>query len=449
MTSRSRKPAWPLLVLAFLASVLLLAAQKISLPPRLVFAAAAGGSKALSAKDRIQVFEKVWKDIDDTYYDPQFHGVNWKEVHDRYLPLLGQVKTDADFYDLLNRMTGELHDAHTRFNTPQQWEDRQKQQGLIMGFQADEIDGKTVITTVLPNSSAARAGVQPGMIVLSVEGQPIADRLAEFSREAPVSSSERITEVHIISAALAGTPGEPTKFAFARADGSSWPISLSRQLMLLPPDVVSHTLPSGYAYIRFDGFERGVDKEFHDALASFRNSPGLIVDLRWNGGGRSDVLNAITGFFLNQETVIARSMARKDVGISESSFPDSAHRTEFKAGKNGGQQYSGSVVILTSVRTASSSELFAGALQELGRAKIVGSQTCGCVIGIHNQRAMKGGGVLEVSQILWFSIKGRKYEGEGIIPDETVLPTIAALQQNRDVVLAAAEQLLRARAAKQ
>jgi carboxyl-terminal processing protease len=65
------------------------------------------------------------------------------------------------------------------------------------------------------------------------------------------------------------------------------------------------------------------------------------------------------------------------------------------------------------------------------------------VIGIANNQKMKGGGVLEISEVLFFTPKGRKLEGEGVIPDASVAPTIADLQQKRDAVLDKAEQLLR------
>jgi len=55
---------------------------------------------------------------------------------------------------------------------------------------------------------------------------------------------------------------------------------------------------------------------------------------------------------------------------------------------------------------------------------------------------MKGGGVLEMSEVLWFSPKGRRLEGTGIIPDQVVVPTVFDLQRGRDAVLAAADKTL-------
>ena len=100
------------------------------------------------------------------------------------------------------------------------------------------------------------------------------------------------------------------------------------------------------------------------------------------------------------------------------------------------------LVILVSEYSASATEVFAAGMQDSGRAKLVGSPSCGCVLGITHDRVMKGGGVLEISEVLWFSPKDRKLEGEGVIPDRVAVPTIASLREKRDLVLEAGEKML-------
>jgi carboxyl-terminal processing protease len=138
--------------------------------------------QALAPKTRRAIFEKVWSEIHDHYYDPHFNGVDWNQVHDRYRPLIEATKNDHDFYALLSQMTGELHDAHTRFNSPSQWRNYKKQQGVGAGLSVDDVDGKTVIVHVRPDSSAAAAGIEPGMVLLSVDGTPVAERLAAIEK---------------------------------------------------------------------------------------------------------------------------------------------------------------------------------------------------------------------------------------------------------------------------
>jgi carboxyl-terminal processing protease len=218
-------------------------------------------------------------------------------------------------------------------------------------------------------------------------------------------------------------------------------VSVRRQIYSAAPDVTTHVLPSGNVYIRFDGFQHPVTKEFRDSLQKFRDAPGLIVDLRRNGGGDLAVLLPIAGYFFGKKTLFAKDSTR-------TGKPLSSYVGLFKlplqvyVGKPGDQIYSGPVTILVDAHSASSSEVFAAGMQDTGRAQIIGSQSCGCVLGIARPRVMKGGGVLEMSEVLWFSPKGRKLEGIGIIPDQLVTPTMFDLQRGRDAVLAAADKML-------
>jgi|GraSoi_2013_40cm_1033754.scaffolds.fasta_scaffold02878_2 carboxyl-terminal processing protease len=395
----------------------------------------------LTAKDRKEVFEKIWKDIYNHYYDPSYNGVDWKEVRQRYAPLVEATKSDQEFYALMSQMTSELHDAHTRFNSPEQWKNFRRQQGVTVGFSVDDVDGKTVVTNVIPGTDAAHAGVEQGMVVLRVNDTPVAERVAEIEKKRLPSSSERATRWFIYNRVFAGPADTPVKVALQRADGSVFEVSVRRQIYSAAPEVTTHVLPSGNVYIRFDGFQRPITKEFRQALQKFRDAPGLIVDLRRNGGGDLAVLLPIAGYFFGRKTLFAKDSTR-------TGKPLSSYVGLFKlplqlyVGRPGEQIYSGPVVILVDAHSASSSEVFAAGMQDTLRAKVIGSQSCGCVLGIAKPRVMKGGGVLEMSEVLWFSPKGRKLEGTGIIPDKIVVPSVADLQRRRDPVLAEADKSL-------
>jgi carboxyl-terminal processing protease len=395
----------------------------------------------LTAKDRKEVFEKIWKEIYNHYYDPSYNGVDWKEVRQRYTPLVEATKSDQEFYALMSQMTSELHDAHTRFNSPEQWKNFRRQQGVTVGFSVDDVDSKTVVTSVIPGTDAAHAGIEQGMVVLRVNDTPVAERVAEIEKKRLPSSSERATRWFIYNRVFAGPADSPVKVALQRADGSVFEVSVRRQIYSAAPEVTTHVLPSGNVYIRFDGFQRPITKEFRQALQKFRDAPGLIVDLRRNGGGDLAVLLPIAGYFFGRKTLFAKDSTR-------TGKPLSSYVGLFKlplqlyVGRPGEQIYSGPVVILVDAHSASSSEVFAAGMQDTLRAKVIGSQSCGCVLGIAKPRVMKGGGVLEMSEVLWFSPKGRKLEGTGIIPDKIVVPSVADLQRRRDPVLAEADKSL-------
>ena len=352
-----------------------------------------GTSPALSSKERAEVFDKVWKDIDEHYYDPEFGGVKWQEIHERYLPLVQGAKDDKDFYLIVDRMTAELHDAHTRFSSPEQWENRKKHQGVSIGFRAGYVGDKVVVFDVFPDSNAAQTGIQAGMIVTALDGQPMADRLAESATKVLPSSTDRVTKLRILGNAFGGSIDTPFAATLQRADGTEFDVKFARQTLSTEPGVSAARLRSGFGYIRFDEFHPSLVKSFKKSVENLRTTPGLILDLRRNRGGVGATLEAMAQLFFDRKTLFERRMSRKQVTVSQRDGQHAREKQVF-VGSHGEQVYSGPVVILMSEYSASATEVFAAGMQDSGRAKIVGGVSCGCVLGITHDRVMKGGGVL-------------------------------------------------------
>lgn len=403
----------------------------------------ANSSSQLSAADREAIFHRAWNEIRRHFYDPKYHGVDWNEIRSKYQPLIRSAKSDDDFYSLLKQMTAELHDAHTRLNTPFEWRERGRHEGVGMGFVVDDVDGRPTVVNVMPNSPAAKAGVLPGMLLTRFNDHPFSDLVANAKSTLLPSSSGRADLLHLFHEVLAGPEHSSASLVFQRPDGSTLDVTLTRQLYSTPPRVVTRVLPSGVGYIRFDEFQPAIRDQFKQALKSLHNAPALIIDLRQNGGGDLGTLLPIAGYFFPRKTLFARDTTRTGKPIS---FLGGLFKLDLQlyAGHNGGQLYSGPVAILVRSRTASASEIFAGGMQETGRAAIVGTQTCGCVVGIVKPHRLKGGSVLEIGEVLWMTPKGRKLEGEGVIPDTEITPTLADLLQNRDPILEQAELTLKA-----
>src|SRR6266850_1043994 len=192
MSLSKRYTALALLALSLLAS----GARSSNLDRRSSFLnARSESSDLLSLRDRIEVFEEVWETVNEKYYDPSFHGVNWKAVRVRYRPLIERENSDEEFYNLLKRMVGELHDAHTRFHTPEERRERERLQAVSTGISIYEVEGKPVVVGVEPGSDAARAGVEEGMIVVAIGGQPISERILEARSRVAGSSTDRAVQL--------------------------------------------------------------------------------------------------------------------------------------------------------------------------------------------------------------------------------------------------------------
>ncbi len=79
---------------------------------------AAATPNVLSPQDRVEIFDEVWRTINEHYYDPNFRGVDWRAVGERYRPQAESAQTDAEFYGVFEQMLAELRDGHTVFEQP-------------------------------------------------------------------------------------------------------------------------------------------------------------------------------------------------------------------------------------------------------------------------------------------------------------------------------------------
>jgi carboxyl-terminal processing protease len=176
-------------------------------------------------------------------------------------------------------------------------------------------------------------------------------------------------------------------------------------------------------------------------LQKFKDAPGLILDLRTNTGGDGMEGMRVAGYFFNEKvpmaTIVSRTGKPPSALFGLVSLPK-----VFEAGEQGKRLYSNPVVILINEATGSTSELFASGMQEKSRAQIVGTQSCGCVLGVLKHRELKGGGELAISEVGFVTPQGRKLEGNGVVPDKKVAVTLTDLQRQRDTALEAAEKLL-------
>jgi len=100
------------------------------------------------------------------------------------------------------------------------------------------------------------------------------------------------------------------------------------------------------------------------------------------------------------------------------------------------------LVVLTSENTSSAAEILAATLQAKGRAKVIGSGTCGCVLAIRNRHALPDGGVLDVSEFDYRTANGVRLEGAGIKPDQSIVLTRSDIYSRYDRALERAKDVL-------
>jgi carboxyl-terminal processing protease len=399
-------------------------------------------AKVMSAKARAEAFDFVWGTINDRYHDPKLNGADWKAVGARYRPLALGMPDDEGFWDLLDRMTGELRDAHTRVDSPARVEQRKKDESVGLGFSFIPLDGKLVVTGVSSESDAWWAGVRPGMILVTIEGEPAASRFAKLMADTRFDSTERSRHFRALRRLSAGDAGTKVAFTFERGDGSRFAATVARRKFTSRAAANHRILPSGFGYLRLNQWSVGVISRVLAGIEELHNTPGMIIDLRGNPGGSVHIVECMLREFFVKTTEVGRATTR--TGRPVSMLFGAVEIIKLKSTIEGSEKaYKGPVVILVNSQSASGSELFAAAMQATKRATVVGETTCGCLLGYLGYSRVPGGGELAYSEVGFVLSNGKRIEGEGVIPDRPVPLTLGDLIVSRDRALEVAQELLK------
>ena len=153
---------------------------------------------------------------------------------------------------------------------------------------------------------------------------------------------------------------------------------------------------------------------------------GVILDLRSNGGGDAEAMADVASSFLEAGLNLGQFTDRAGTSFTISTHSKSLFTPERIV------QTKLPLIVLTSERTSSASEIFIEALKASKRATIIGTETCGCVLAVRTRHLLPDGGLLDVSELDYETAQGDRLEGHGLKPDETVLVERSDLYSGRD-----------------
>ncbi len=396
----------------------------------------------LDARGRERAFDFVWSTIQQRYHDANLNGVDWNGAGARYQPLALGAPDDEAFWDVLDRMTGELKDAHTRVDSPRRVELRKRDEAITLGFSFAPLEGKLAITSVSPESDAWWAGVRSGMTLASIAGEPAWPAYQKLLSETRLDSTERSRHLRALRRLTMGDENTSVDFTFERADGTRIEAAVARRKFGTRAWASHRILPSGFGYVRLTQWTLGVLPRALEGLEAVAKTPGIVIDLRGNPGGSVHVVNALLSRFFPHRMALGNSTTRtgRPISLLFGSVDIIKLKSEVEGNKDA---YTGPVVILVNALSASGSELFAGTLQAVGRASVVGEPSCGCLLGFLGYTPVPGGGELAYSEVGFVMASGKRIEGEGVMPDRVVPATLADLQLARDRPLEEAQALLR------
>ena len=345
--------------------------------------------------ERAQKFDEAWMTLNERFYDPNFHGANWKAMKNKYRPLALEAATITEFNDVVSLMLGELNASHLGIRGP--YEGPRVSTGML-GLRFDEFyrgEGLKV-KSVLPNSPCDKeeTPVYPGEILTAINSTKIAsttnihhllnDKVGE-KVEIEIQDKNKKSRLLLVRPVSKGE--------FDNLEYDRW-VNTKRKLV----DKLSKG-KLGYVHIR--GMSMPSVERFEMELYSVAHGKeGLIIDVRNNGGGSTaDIMLAMLAVKPHAYT-IPRGGGK---GYPQGRIP--------------AYYWSKPIVAMCNEWSFSNAEIFPHAIKGLKRGKVVGVPTGGLVISTGVIRLIDGAS-FRVPFRGWYALySGKDEELNGCVPD--------------------------------
>ena len=389
---------------------------------------------------RLAVFDDVWETIYERYYDPAFNGADWNGLRSVFRRAAADAQSSQELYEVLRQMIASLNDLHTRVYSPDEKFDWWNPHFVSVGLSIREIEGVPTIIQVEPKSAPARAGIQAGDQIESVDGVPVSQMLQQRLGDLRSSHPGNAARFRVVAATLlAGEPGSFTKLGWRTKDGRTKFASFKRYRSQRKLGFQISRIKGKYLVVEIQSFTQELIFDVARALRNeLRSVQGVVLDLRSNGGGDADAMARIAALFLGEGVELGRFIDRVGVTIQ---LTTSSKSISSMAPINKARL---PLVVLVGERTSSAAEILASTLQTHGRARLVGTRTCGCVLAIRSRHNLPDEGVLDVSEFDYRTAGGVRLEGRGVHPEHLITPQRGHLYSKRDRALEVALDTLKA-----
>ena len=347
-----------------------------------------------------QLVLQAWRTVNQAYYDNSFNHQNWWLTRD--VTMKQQFPTEEAAYQAITKMIATLDEPFTRLLRPEQYRSLKVNTagelsgvGLQIGVKA----GSNSIEVIAPiaGSPAAQAGILPHDLIVEIDAMPTSELTLDTA--AVRMRGETGTNVSLI----VQTADKPTREV----------ILIRRKIELNPVTAELHTENGRkIGYLRLAQFSAKAAEELGENITKFKQQgvTGYVLDLRNNPGGLVQAGVEIARQWLNQGTIVYTVNRRGDIEAIEST---------------GTALTDAPLVVLVNEGTASASEILAGALQDNGRAKLIGTKTFGKGL-IQSLFDLPNGSGLAVTVAKYETPNHHDIHKLGITPDRVVsTPEIA------------------------
>ena len=337
----------------------------------------------------------------------------WELLHKYYVRPLDDKKLVQGAIRGMYAATG---DPHTSYMSPEEYEQANiALEGEYEGIGAwvDTSGDYVTIVSPMKGSPAEKAGLQPGDKIIAVDGQDVTGINPE-----------------LVVKKVLGPAGTKVRLTIKRDDQKPFDVVITRAKIKIP-SVEGKMRDDGVAYVQLSTFGERTSEELRSTLKKLmaKHPKGLILDLRNNGGG-----------YLSTAIDVASEFLPKGKVVLYEEYKDGTRRA-YKSEGNG-LATNIPMVILVNEGTASASEIVSGAMQDYGRALLVGVTTYGKG-SVQNWIPLDdNAGAVRITIALWLTPKGRQISGKGLKPDVEVKLTKEDIKAKRDPQLDKAVELI-------
>lgn len=402
-----------------------------------------------------ETFDTVWSLVDTRHFDPEHNGVDWQAVRETYRPRVSEVRSDAELRGLLGEMVDELGQTHfviiPREVTPSPTGSDEtdpadgdepaadEEETGSLGIRLAWLEDDVVISRVEPGSEADAAGIRPGWLVEEIKDVDPSARLAPFRQAAMESDTPfaKYESIEVLNTLAQGPVGTSSRLRLRDEHDREIertlvhrPVSGDRVTFGMLPETPV-TIEAGLlsdeelrslgiewngkhapriALLRFNIWMFPIMVPIAEAVDRYRDVDGFIIDLRANPGGVGALAMGVAGHFLGTEESLG-DMKMRDATMHFRVNPQRATPDGRLV-----DPFAGPVAVLVDRCSASTSEVFAAGLQQLGRITVVGRPTAGAALPAQFTRLPNDDGFM-FAVADFIGPAGSSIEGSGVIPD--------------------------------
>ena len=386
---------------------------------------------------RLLAVFRFWNAIRFFYPSPMPPGTSWDEQLVTSIRHMESARDSIDYRLGLAALSASLRDGHVQ--TPWAF-------SYVVGDAGPHIallfvEGHPMVTAVAGDSATIASGIRVGDVVVRVDGEDVAQRMARIEKLLPGTSRQGEPNGPPLNRLLFGPRGSSVRVMVERADGTRPELSVPRMTQPCSPVTCSERTGPPLRFltpeIGYADLARISESMVDSLFETFRNTRAIIFD----GRGRNAGSPATIASRLSERRVVGGRAVRPLVTSTDASIRTTVDGS-FLLDSVSGSRYRGKTVLLINDRAFSNAEQVPIFFSSANGTTVIGSPTAGGVGGL-TFVAAPGGLAMSVPSSEGRLLDGRVIHRVGVPPDILVRPTIAGIRAGRDEVLERALAYLR------